>query len=423
MAKDMREFSLLVKPAGAGCNLRCRYCFYLKKCALYPDTPRPRMTDAILEQMVKSYMAVGPARHSFAWQGGEPTLMGVDFFRRATDLQKRYGRNGATVSNGLQTNGTLIDDDLARHFAAYNFLLGVSLDGPEAIHDVYRLTVDGRGSHRDVLRGIGILKRHNVEFNILTLVSQANVRKAKEVYAYLLDQGFLYHQYIECVEFDEDGRLLPFSLTGEAWGEFLCEIFDTWFASDTRRVSIRLFDSILERLVNGVANVCVMGTNCMQYLVVEHNGDVYPCDFYVQDDLRLGNVMRDDWATLWGHERFARFGAAKARWHAGCTACPYLQFCAGDCQRHRRGPAGEPGALSELCAGWKLFYAHTLDRFGQLADMIRRERQDADAVARRAEVAARIARGLQVGRNDLCPCRSGKKFKRCCGAAMERAKV
>jgi uncharacterized protein len=418
MAKEMREFSLLLKPAGASCNLRCQYCFYLKKHALYPETSRPRMSDAILEQVVKTYMSLGVPRYSFAWQGGEPTLMGLDFFKRATALQQRHGRNGATVSNGLQTNGTLVDDDMARHFAEYNFLLGVSLDGPAAVHDTYRLRADDRGSHADVLRGIETLKRNKVEFNILTLVSQANVARPAEIYRYLTDQGFLYHQYIECVEFDEQGGLLPFSLKGEDWGEFLCSIFDIWYASDTRRVSIRLFDSILERLVDGVANVCVMGTNCQQYLVVEHNGDIYPCDFFVQDDLRLGNIMRDDWATLWAHERFAAFGAAKACWNPRCTTCPYVSLCAGDCQRHRQGGAGGGArSVSALCAGWKLFYAHALDRFKGLADMIRRERREAEAMARRQSVAARLAGGLQVGRNDPCPCQSGRKFKKCCGAA------
>ena len=368
----MKDFSLLLKPAGADCNLRCGYCFYLKKGALYPAECRHRMSDEVLDRVISRFMRVEQPQHSFAWQGGEPTLMGLDFFKRVTDLQRLHGRQGAVVANGLQTNGTLIDDDWARHFAEYRFLLGVSLDGPESIHDTYRKHADGRGSHRDVLKGIEALKRNRVEFNILTLVSQANVKRPAEVYRYLVDQGFLHHQYIECVEFDARGEALPFSVSAEQWGEFLCAIFDVWYASDTRRVSVRLFDSILMRLVDGVANVCTMGKDCRKYLVVEHNGDIYPCDFFVEPDLKLGNVMSDDWATLWSQDRFAAFGAAKAAWNAGCASCAYLSLCGGDCQRHRYAAGRDPRALSALCTGWKLFFDHTLERFQHLATGIRR---------------------------------------------------
>jgi uncharacterized protein len=411
----MKDFSLLIKPAGADCNLRCGYCFYLKKSALYPGAPRHRMTDAILDRMIGSFMATGQRVYSFAWQGGEPTLVGLDFFKRVVELQKHYGKHGATVANGLQTNGTLLDDDWARHFAEYKFLLGVSLDGPEAIHDHFRLYGDRRGSHAEVLKGIAALRRQRAEFNILTLVSQANAHHATEVYDYLVERGFLYHQYIECVEFDEKGDLLPFSVSGAEWGAFLCAIFDRWFASDTRRVSVRLFDSVLARLVDGATNVCTMGADCRNYLVVEHNGDIYPCDFFVEPDLRLGNIMRDDWAALWGRERFAAFGAAKCGWNPQCASCPYLALCGGDCQKHRYAKGRDPGNLSALCEGWRLFHGHTRDRFLQLADGIRKERAQADALARRQAAAERFSGGGRVGRNDPCPCGSDRKFKKCCG--------
>jgi uncharacterized protein len=411
----MKEFALLLKPTGADCNLRCGYCFYLKKGSLYPKLSRHRMTERVLDRVVSSFMAVKQPGHSFAWQGGEPTLMGLDFFKRVVELQKRYGRGGVSVSNGLQTNGILIDDDWARHFAEYHFLLGVSLDGPAEFHNRYRQYVDGRGTHGDVLKGIEALKRHQVEFNILTLVSQANVKAPVDVYDYLVEQGFLYHQYIECVEFDGQGGLLPFSVSAGEWGEFLCALFDRWFVSDTRRVSIRLFDSILTRMVDGVANVCTLGADCRNYLVVEHNGDIYPCDFFVDPELRLGNILRDDWATFWSQDRFAAFGAAKARWNAQCEVCPYLSLCAGGCQKHRYALGRNPRALSALCEGWKLFYSHTLERFNQLAAGIRQERAQAEALTRSKVTAQIAAGGVNPGRNDPCPCGSRKKFKKCCG--------
>ena len=232
-------FSLLVKPASADCNLRCAYCFYLDRSALYPETKVHRMSHSVLERMISSYMSTDQTVYSFGWQGGEPALMGVEFFRDTTDLQKKYGRPGAVVSNGLQTNATLINDDFAAHLSEYRYLVGVSIDGPAEIHNRYRQYATGKASHTAVLRGIDCLNRHNVEFNALVLVSSANVKRAREVYHYLRDHGINYHQYIPCVEFDVNGQLLPYSITGREWGDFLCEIFDEWIMRDRRQVSRR----------------------------------------------------------------------------------------------------------------------------------------------------------------------------------------
>lgn len=218
----MRPFSLLIKPASADCNLRCEYCFYLDTSRLYSTSLRHRMSDEVLEQLVKSYMATIQPTYSFAWQGGEPTLMGLDFFRKVVALQKHYGSKGAIISNSLQTNVTRIDEKLARHFARYCFLLGCSLDGPDGIHDRYRRTAGGNATHEMVMSGIDTLKRHGVEFNILALVSKANVEQASEIYQYLTGKGFFFQQYIPCVEFGEDGKLLPVAINGREWGEFLC---------------------------------------------------------------------------------------------------------------------------------------------------------------------------------------------------------
>ncbi len=370
----MKPFSLLVKPASADCNLRCEYCFYLEKSALYPDARRHRMSDAVLERMISTYMATEQPQYAFGWQGGEPTLCGVDFFRRVTDLQEKHGRRGAVVANGLQTNATLIDDALAAHFAKYRFLLGVSLDGPTELHDVFRRTAGDRGSHARVIEGLATLRRHGVEFNILTLVSQANVSRAREVYRYLCESGFAFHQYIPCVEFGGGGALEPFAITAEEWGDFLSGIFDEWHAGDERSVSVRLFDSILAYLVDGTRNCCTMARDCRQYFVVEHSGDVYPCDFFVEPEWRLGNVRTHSWDEMLDAQRYADFGARKAAMCPSCAECEYVDVCVGDCLKHRLRSGGDPRQLSGLCAGWKRFYVHALPRLKELAAEIRLER-------------------------------------------------
>lgn len=403
-------FSLLVKPASADCNLRCAYCFYLAKKSLYPQTARPRMSDAVLERMIGSYMATDQPTYSFGWQGGEPTLMGAAFFRRVTELQQAYGRAGALVANGLQTNATLIDDELAEHLARYRFLVGVSLDGPQPRHDLHRLTADGRGSHARVLQGLETLRRARVEYNVLVLVNRDNAQRPAEIYRYLLDLGVTFHQYIPCVELDQEGRLEPYSVDGALWGDFLLGILDEWVKGDVRRVSVRQFDSVLTMLVDGTPNVCHMGADCRQYFVVEHNGDVYPCDFFVEPGLRLGNIMSDGWDDLAASPKFRQFGQQKSRWNESCSSCPFVRLCAGDCLKHRLYADGDPSHLSLLCDGWKRFYGRALPVFEALASGIRRDR----AAAEQRRVRAVVAAG-PVGRNEPCPCGSGRKYKHCCG--------
>ena len=384
------------------------------------------MSDSVLERMIHSFMATDQSQYAFAWQGGEPTLMGLDFFKRVTALQQKGGRSGAIVANGLQTNGTMLSDEFARHLADHRFLVGVSLDGPPEVHDRYRRYVGGKGSHTDVMRGIGFLKENKVEFNILTLVTRASVRNARQIYQYLCENGFLFHQYIECVEFDGGGEVLPLAVHGEEWGDFLCEIYDEWIKGDVRRVSIRLFDSILQMMVDGVANVCQMGRDCRQYFVVEYKGDVYPCDFFVEPELKLGNIMENSWQDLLGSHVYADFGRRKSEWNSKCDECEYLRFCAGDCPKNRFRAGRDPKRLSELCEGWKQFYKHSLAGFRLLAEEIRREREDAGIgdpgsgvdSSSFAGTSERRKPSTRPGRNDPCPCGSGKKYKKCCGSAM-----
>jgi len=406
----MKPFSLLVKPASADCNLRCEYCFYLGHRSFYPGESVHRMQEDVLDVMVRSYMSTPQPQYVFIWQGGEPTLMGVDFFRRAIELQKEHGRaRNAVIANALQTNATMINEDMAKLFAEYRFLVGVSMDGPPEIHDTYRRAAGGGETHSAVLRGIELLEKHGVEFNILSLVSQSNVRRAAEVYRYLVDRRVNYHQYIPCVESGPDGRPAEFSVTGPEWGDFLCELFREWRQEGPGRVSVRLFDDILNRLVGSDNTVCHFGVDCRRYFVVEYCGDVYPCDFFVEKELLLGNVMTDAWDDMQRSEVYRDFGALKKQWAPECGDCRWQWLCAGDCIKNRQpGRNGEPRTLSRLCEGWKKFFDHSMPAFRELAEQAKEsQRRQAVAMAGRA--------GGRVGRNDPCPCGSGKKFKKCCG--------
>jgi len=363
------------------------------------------MGDETLGEMIRKFMELGMPVASFGWQGGEPTLMGVEFYRKAVELQRRYARPGTRVANALQTNGTLLDDSWGAFLSANRFLVGLSVDGPQEIHDRSRPWADGRGSYVDVMGGMDVLKRHGVEFNVLTLVSVANQDSPLEIYRHLKSLGVMYHQYIECVEFDPSGRLSPLSVDPMKWGSFLCAVFDEWFKSDARTVSVRLFDSIIVKLLDKTANVCALGTDCRQYLVVERDGGVYPCDFHVSPEWCLGNVLKDSFESIAASELYRSFGARKRAWSAKCSACEFLGVCAGCCPKNR---PGGPGDLSALCEGWRLFFSHSLERFKELAAGVAAERK---AAARR-----NVSSATPPDRNSPCPCGSGRKYKKCCGA-------
>lgn len=374
------NFSLLIKPAAADCNLACEYCFYLNRRELYPESACHRMSEGVLEQTIRSYLQTPQPAHTFVWQGGEPLLMGESFFQRVTDLQMAYAASGrAEISNSVQTNAVLMTDRFARLFSAYRFLTGVSLDGPQHLHDSVRTYVTGEGSHELVLCGIDCLKRNRAEFNILTLVSKHNVHFPVELYDYLTgDIGSTFLQFIECVEIVGErlngGAVVvaPYCVSPDEWGNFLCAIFDRWYEKDTHRVSVRLFDTIIAKLVTGHDICCTAGRDCRQYFVVEHNGDVYPCDFHVLPELKLGNVMTHKWDQMASSDIFRQFGARKSDTHAACKTCPFFRLCVGDCPKNRVGHIrGRANELSYLCAGWKQFYAYTLPRFEILAEMIR----------------------------------------------------
>lgn len=255
-----------------------------------------------------------------------------------------------------------------------------------------------------------LLKKHGVDVNILTLVSSANVGAGAEVYQYLRDEGYAYQQYIPCVEFDEEGRSLPQGISGPAWGIFLCAVFDEWIRHDTHRVSIRFFDSVIHYLLTGRHNLCHLDGDCRQYFVVEHSGDVFPCDFFVNHDLKLGNILRQSWPDLQNNALYRRFGAQKSDRAEECSVCPYVDLCGADCLKHRLNHGQmSPRERSWLCEGYQMFFQHALTDLKRLARQIGQESalpSSGDQVRSKAP---------KIGRNEPCPCGSGKKYKKCCG--------
>lgn len=366
----MQPFSLLLKPASADCNLRCDYCFYLGKRALYPGVAKHRMRETTLAAVMRAYFATPQPVYSMVWQGGEPTLMGEGFFQRVVALQKQYAPPGARIANALQTNATLVTDGLAAHLARYRFLVGCSIDGPADLHDAYRRTRKGRPSHARVVRGLRTLQHHGAAVNAVALVSAANVGAPDRVYRHLLELGLRHVQFVPCVETDATGRPLPYSISGEQWGAFLLSVFETWLAAGHPvRVSVRNFDSLLARLSGAGEAECRLCARCDQYLVVEHNGDVYPCDFFVDDHHRLGNVREEGFAAMRTGARLEAFAAAKGAVPSACRECRHFELCMGDCPKFRTDGAG--AAPSRLCAGWRLFLDGAGDRLRALAQSVR----------------------------------------------------
>ena len=390
-------FHLLAKPTGAVCNLDCTYCFFLSKDALYPGD-RMRMSDATLEAYITQLLAAQPdGPVQVAWQGGEPTLMGLDFFRRMVDLARHAARPYQFVEHTIQTNATLLDDEWARFFADNNFLVGVSIDGPADIHDMFRVRSDGRGTYDAVLKGWQTLRARGVECNILCSVTAANAHRGAEVYAHFRDVlGARHIQFIPIVErattltidtaesgwgtgtskrrilYRQEGDLVTSrSVTGEQYGRFLREVFDEWVGRDIGEVYVQMFDTALGAHL-GLYTLCVHAPTCGAALALEHNGDVYSCDHFVEPDHLVGNIHHTPMAELVASPKQAKFGRDKATTlPAQCRRCPVLFACNGGCPKDRFDVSvdGEPG-LNHLCAGYLDFFTHSGPAFGRMAELV-----------------------------------------------------
>jgi len=370
-------FHLMTKPTGSLCNLDCSYCFYLEKSELYSDTSNFRMQPEVLETYIKSYIEAQPVEEvNFAWQGGEPTLLGVDFYRKAVLLQKKYAGD-KKINNAFQTNGILINEAWADFFLENNFLVGISIDGPERLHDAYRVDRGGKPTFQRVMAAIELLKKKSVEFNTLTTVHRKNSLFPIEVYRFLKDIGSGYIQFIPIVERKHQGvsqlasppdptkkddlvEVTPWSVESSQYGTFLSAIYDEWVKFDVGRVFVQQFDSALANWLGYPAGICVFSEKCGRALAVEHNGDVFSCDHYVYPRYKLGNLMNTSLASMVDSQTQEDFGNAKAlALPEYCRSCEVRFACHGECPKHRflLTPTGEPG-LNYLCAGYKKFFRH-----------------------------------------------------------------
>jgi len=374
------NFSLLIKPGGAACNLACAYCFYLDKAQLYPGSPL-RMPDEVLEACLRQLLDSPPgAPVEVAWQGGEPTLMGLDFFRRSLELVQRHRRPGQTVAYSLQTNGLRLDDAWCAFFKQHGFLIGLSMDGPGEMHDAYRRDKGGRGSFAQVRAAWELLQKHQVDTNILCAVHAANVSDPLAVYRFFRDglqARFL--QFIPIVEREGEG-VSARSVPAAAFGAFLSGIFDEWLRRDVGQVFVQTFDSALASWYGLPASLCIFRETCGANLVLEHNGDLYACDHFVDPPHRLGNLLERPMRALVASPQQQRFGREKRdRLPAVCRSCDVRFACQGECPRNRFLPApdGQPG-WNYLCAGYKSFFHHIDAPMRRMAELLRQGRAPAE---------------------------------------------
>ena len=365
---------MLIKPAGPDCSLACHYCYYLDKSALFPGTAH-RMSEAVLRNTVRQMMQQGGQRINFAWQGGEPTLMGLRFYETAVHYQSRCSRPGQQAGNGLQTNGLHIDEHWARFLHQNSFLVGLSLDGPEQVHDRYRRFRSGEGSWRRVVKSRDLLLSAGVAVNALIVVNDNSVHFPEEIYNFHKQSGIDHLQFIPCLERDDSrpGGRAAFSVDAEAYGRFLVALFDLWradFSGGRPTLFIRWFDSLFYTYLGLKAPECTLLPECGVYLVVEHNGEVFACDFYVDEQHRLGNVSEARLADLLNSPAQEQFGAAKRALPDQCTVCPWLTHCWCGCPRER---IFRPDGVNYLCPAWRAFFEYADPHFRALAGRLIQE--------------------------------------------------
>ena len=357
----MKPFQLLIKPVSFDCNLRCDYCFYLRVSSEYPEYQHPRMNGTVLEKLISQFLKFRFNESIFTWQGGEPTLAGIKFFEKVVALQQKYGTSGQLIGNALQTNGILVNDEWAKLFNKYNFLIGLSLDGPKEFHDKYRKSIGKKSVWENVMKTIVHFKNNKVEFNILCVVSKANVNYAEKVYKFFVDNGFYHLQFIPALEEEESGKTASYSISSAQYGKFLCKLFDEW-RKEPNIVSIRTFESILAYNLGYPKGNCVFEKECADYLLVEWNGDVYPCDFFVKKECKLGNILNEDFSTL-KKRRNQKFEHLKSKLSKDCVKCNWLQHCFGGCVKERMFFVNKYPEKTYFCESYKIFFEYSNDWF------------------------------------------------------------
>ncbi len=366
----MRKVELLIKPTSYNCNLNCVYCFYKKTSRLYGEG-KHRMNYETLEKLISeaiNYSEGGPC--IFSWQGGEPLLAGTEFFKKVIEYQKKYGKPGQKISNSIQTNGTLINEEWIRLFKEYNFFIGISLDGPREIHNYYRKDFRGKGSFNRVMEGLSLLKKAGVEFNILSTIGKETSKYPEKIFNFFLSNQLHFIQFIPAVDRDiKKKKMADFSVQPDEYGNFLCKIFDMWWNDGNPYVSIRLFDNIVEILLGIEASSCMFKSECGSYVVVESNGDVYPCDFFVHKEWKLGNIWENSFAELFEKVKL-KFGKLKKLSPQNCRNCQWNFICNNGCLWFRWVKNGNLEDIDYFCNCYKRFFSYTIEKFKRLSDSI-----------------------------------------------------
>ena len=422
---QLPAFHIMAKPVGSRCNLACDYCFYVRKMELYPKSTfcmSDEVHEAYIRQLLKAHTV---PQVTVAWQGGEPTLMGLDFFRRSLEFQKKYAKPGTRIENTFQTNGILLDDEWCRFFHENNFLIGLSMDGPKELHDFYRKDNGGHGTFERVMQAARLLQEHTVEFNILCTVNAKNADHPLNVYRFFRDElKAQYIQFIPIVErdnetgFEEGNTVTARSVRPDQWGRFLIEIFDEWVKRDVGQMFVLNFDGALAGWLGMAGTVCVFGRTCGLGMALEHNGDLYSCDHFVEPKYFLGNILKTHLAELAASAKQRKFGEDKRdTLPRFCQKCDFLPVCNGECPKNRliKTPDGEPG-LNYLCEGYKAFFRHADPQMKIMADLIQKG-QSAGEIMKVTGTMGKENPGVSVkqGRNERCFCGSGLKFKKCHG--------
>ncbi len=424
----IHPFNIMAKPVCGVCNLDCRYCYYTSKPRdLYPEVKRQSdfmMSDDLLEDYTRQYIEAQPVRCEFGWQGGEPTLAGKDFFRKAFELQKKYKNQNQVVTNAFQTNGTLLDDEWCEMLAENDALVGISLDGPPQWHDSFRKDHVGKPTFHRAWAGLELLRKHGVEYNVLVTLNSANAPHTGDIYRYFANRGVQYLQFIPILERKHDDSPTDFSCTAEQFGRFMLDVFELWATRDVGKVSERFIDSVLHQMVFGSASTCCYAQRCANAHVLEFNGDLYACDHFVFKEWKIGNIAERPLAELVNDPLLEEFARMKTELPARCRDCEYLQFCNSGCPKHHRPVGTDPDRYNHFCQGYKMFFAEALPELYRMAEYIRRDEmpppKDPSRHVRRFDDATPKTglvdtAGRMPGRNDPCPCGSGKKFKNCCG--------
>lgn len=420
MSKILRPFNIMAKPVCGVCNLDCTYCYYTSKPQeLYPGVTDFHMPDEVLESYTRQYIEAMPTQAEFGWQGGEPVLAGLDFYRRAVELQKQYAREGQKIGNSFQTNATLLDEQWAEFLAAEGFLVGISIDGAAQWHDRYRRDRAGNPTFHRAWAGLDLLRSHGVEYNVLVTLNSVNAPHAGDIYRWFVKRGVPYLQFIPILERKPDGGIAEFSCSGEQFGRFMLDVFELWASRDVGRVSERFIDNVLHTLIFGKAATCCYSERCANAHVLEFNGDLYACDHFVYPEWRIGNIMETPLAELVRDEKLDEFARLKTDIPAECRDCEYLELCHGGCPKHHVPIGTDQDRVNHFCRGYKLFFREALPELRRMAEYFKKGQQPPQvrAKAPAASPAPDAAPGAssRPGRNDPCPCGSGRKFKNCCG--------